>query len=237
MNMYRTDSNKVKLLDMLTYLSFETSCIEEDIPMYICDDCYKHLQVAYDLKVKCQKNNIYHYKTEHQSSKLCTKCKLIFNTDSEYNKHMKRHDSKWTCTVCNKSVGQKTFRAHMKSHERSKCSLCDKYFDMKQLNEHNCMEQWEKTYKCTECDRTFYFQPSLVKHMMVHYEMQCFICKVTFGKPHAIVEHMSKHIGQNGYHCPICNFCTFSKDNMKLHMTEHNGQINNTTAQINTKYL
>ena len=84
-------------------------------------------------------------------------------------------------------------------------------------------EPSSKVLSCNQCDRTFKFRNSLVKHVnAVHNDMvyECNICKSSFAyfsnlKRHKEKEHSSSIVR---YHCSECALSFTYKHNLKTHI-------------------
>lgn len=113
-----------------------------------------------------------------KSSLMCPECGKVYESNSRFRAHLRRHDSKRTgryqCGVCSKNFVQ---RSSLKTHERIHtgerpyhCQLCNQRFgDFSTFTKHRRTHTGEKPYTCpvAACGRSFSQSGNMHRHLKV----------------------------------------------------------------------
>lgn len=90
--------------------------------------------------------------------------------------------SKWICSVCNTKLSSKyCLQRHMRMHNKTtfNCTLCDKtYFEQYSLKRHIESAHSGLVYACTFCDNTYKTKSGLSLHLNQHKGMFKYICDI-----------------------------------------------------------
>lgn len=87
------------------------------------------------------------------------------------------------CSLCNKLFSaERYFKQHYNSvhlHDgpkRYKCMLCQRSFYTEKALQKHIDHEMQKTHNCSECERTFHRKPDLIRHSFVHRKSKPFTC-------------------------------------------------------------
>uniref|UniRef100_A0A8D3CTU8 Zgc:66448 n=1 Tax=Scophthalmus maximus TaxID=52904 RepID=A0A8D3CTU8_SCOMX len=98
------------------------------------------------------------------------------------------------------------------------------------LSSDNVQGKWRsdvismKSYKCSECGKTFRHRSVLELHMRIHSKdkpYQCKVCSKGFRFSSYLQQHLIIHTGQKPYKCPDCGKDFAFLQNMKTHQKLH----------------
>lgn len=97
------------------------------------------------------------------------------------------------------------------------------------LNSDNMLGRWSdmagvKSYKCSECGKTFRHRSVLELHMRIHSKdkpYQCKVCGKGFRFGSYLQQHVIIHTGEKPYKCPDCGKDFAFLQNMKTHQRLH----------------
>ena len=134
---------------------------------------------------------------------------------------------KFSCEICHKTfTTKKRCNMHMKSHQaRIKCSLCDKSFIYKShLKDHMSEKHDKKSFQCHICSKTFNVRTTLVnhirvKHANVNQELKCEVCDKSFKYKHSLDEHIESRHKHKTFKCKYCDKVFTRKSAFQTHMT------------------
>jgi uncharacterized Zn-finger protein len=109
--------------------------------------------------------------------KVVNKYSLQHHIDSIH-----KGEKKHFCHLCGKKFGNKSnLRSHLISHtsETVICKICGgKFKNLISLQSHKKLHKLEaRSFSCEHCEKTFYNQNHLSRHMSVHTEEKIFKCK------------------------------------------------------------
>lgn len=87
------------------------------------------------------------------------------------------------CSLCNKLFSaERYFKQHYNSvhlhngPKRYKCMLCQRSFYTEKALQKHVDHEMQKTHNCSECERTFHRKPDLIRHSFVHRKTKPFTC-------------------------------------------------------------
>lgn len=172
----------IKLEDNVPMNEYETSVDAEGNKTFeatkMCTEC--------GLKVTGTKKLKEHLKEVHGLSRYkCGTCSETFDTEPEYNSHLRIHPLE--CTQCGKMFSRKpNLRLHLRRHLVIKpymCNQCPKSFVTRQkLDEHVNGHSGNKPLKCSLCDSTFSRYSNLIQHRNMRHlsgkkKVKDFVCR------------------------------------------------------------
>lgn len=145
----------------------------------------------------------------------------VFNNRKKIFNHMKLHELKVKCEICQKFVIPKTLVEHIKNVHaielKEKCEICQKSFKSK-INLYNHKRIHNKKLECQLCYKMFSFQSFLNMHINEYHKnpnsFKCEICNKKFNKKYNLKTHQKVHnkIRLKPFKCDRCDFAT---DNIK----------------------
>ena len=152
-----------------------------------------------------------HETTEHFNGKLCCryknvlKCMKEFETYEELQQHYPidhQFQEIYTCHICGDSFKKQCrslYIRHVQKHSMT-----------------------ERTVECPECDKKFFFEVDLTKHMKLHSKnYMCDICDYRASNNTYLKHHMKTHSDERPYICNICGSGFKLKDKLRIHMLSH----------------
>lgn len=121
------------------------------------------------------------------------------------------------------------------------CHICGQSFlDRISLARHQVeAHTMEKTFSCTQCDKTFKELRTLRLHLKIHnseYPEQCSVCNKVFRTKWQLKQHVMDHGGERPYPCPECTFTCKTKQQLNEHRRKHSGEKAYSCAQCNTRF-
>ncbi|KAJ2938668.1 hypothetical protein O0L34_g11994 [Tuta absoluta] len=181
-----------------------------------------------------------HIKTHEIGSVKCSYCSKTFN----HLRAKKYHEEyvhttgirKSVCRICNarfRDYRQKKIhlvRVHGVGSLEFKCQSCDKVFATSYglLHHTNNFHLMMRPHQCPVCSKSFYSQPLLKNHLLIHTgekEFQCDICSKRFVRKTTLVEHMKIHMNDRRHKCELCGQAFVQKCSLKGHMRSRHGTL------------
>lgn len=138
----------------------------------------------------------------------CYSCDLGFHKKKQLARHMGTAHKKKTfqCTHCPESFTSEYAKiVHVtKEHNAYKCSHCNAFFPTPfKMDQHvKRIHFHEKNVKCTQCDKTFFDQRRLKKHMGLHIRKKAFSCDYcdkSFMWKKNLTKHVNVHLGKEDH--------------------------------------
>lgn len=147
----------------------ETTIDNSDVSLMIHDQSSSpHLQMMISVD---------EFKNHHQQQRLiCPNCNKIYESNSRYRAHIRRHESKqsgrYQCNICQKNFVQRSsLRTHIRIHTGEKpyhCTICEQRFgDFSTYTKHRRTHTGEKPYQCPACFRSFSQSGNMHRHLKV----------------------------------------------------------------------
>lgn len=137
------------------------------------------------------------------------------------------------CAICHKGfLNAEDLRNHNENHFFS-CSECNQAFNSqitltKHSEEaHSDSHSVDKTFHCTQCDKSFKELRTLRLHLKIHnadYPEHCEVCKKGFRTKWQLKQHLMDHGGKRPYPCPECSFTCKTKQQLNEHRRKHSGE-------------
>ena len=188
------------------------------------------------------KNALYdHTKEAHfglQENFKCSTCDKNFTKRDLFRKHVKAHVKRgwgqtYKCDTCEKVFSsQAAFTNHSSIHGDKEqafksgsflCDLCGSVYKTQgSFNTHRReRHEGSNTYKCTHCDKRFYYLSRLRRHAVIHTKdglRQCEICEMKFRFHYEYVAHINDHKGIEQMSCRICHRFFKKQSTLLRHM-------------------
>lgn len=186
-----------------------------------------------------------HMHKYHQAARNypCTICSRKYITRGDLKEHMKFHDddSKYPCGTCNAKFKTITnLRTHVNAlHTDPKdykylCVMCgNKYSTSGALSDHIQHRHNTRSVSCTLCNKKFYAQKELKRHMVKHSDnfFECNVCDAKYKRKSVLNQHLTKQHGIGNYKfdvekkfgCNICELKFVTQNKLKRHVRTHTG--------------
>lgn len=140
----------------------------------------------------------------------CPKCRARYVTEEELTNHVeKKHlrTNTFLCEICGLALATK---ASVKNHVLAKHS-------------NTC-----EIYQCDQCEYQTRFEKHFRNHATKHTaEIWCRVCDQTFISAAKLKLHCQSPMHTNKVNplcCPHCDYKTYKKDNLRVHLRKHTGQ-------------
>uniref|UniRef100_A0A672SWN9 C2H2-type domain-containing protein n=1 Tax=Sinocyclocheilus grahami TaxID=75366 RepID=A0A672SWN9_SINGR len=200
-----------------------------------CNACGKQLS--------CQAALIRHKRIHAEERPYkCTECQSTFICSTSYKRHMLTHQPErpFLCT-CGKGF---TYRGALLAHQRIHleerpyhCMDCGKE---NSLCSHSDSHGTEKTFKCTQCDKSFGFKASLTRHKLTHTGERPFLCAdcgKAFFSLGELLKHQRYHTGHKPFQCSDCKKSFTQACYLQVHMRHHTGIRPYSCSQCNKSFF
>jgi KRAB domain-containing zinc finger protein len=161
----------------------------------------------------------------------CEICFKVFANKYYLKDHMRTHQPKVQCKICNKSLTVQSMKDHMRNHELKKhakkfnCDKCGKDFFLKRLLAFHLSTHLKfKNFKCEVCFLSLASKLNLRNHLRITHgienqEFKCRKCSFTSTNHKEALLHRSKE--HNGNLCKICDKTFWRKKIFENHMQIH----------------
>ena len=156
----------------------------------------------------------------------------IFKSRGEILRHMKCHQQKVKCVLCQIEVLPKTMRQHMLIHineRKFQCKICQNNFkSIRALNQH--IKSHNKKFGCQKCSKMFPTRGHLNQHIKYTHEnprsFKCEICGKKFNEKRTWQSHQRIHDKNRPkpYKCQRCDYASDRKGHFKIHEKTHENQ-------------
>ena len=184
------------------------------------------------LMFTCKDDHDLHWDEAHGPRFPCNRCTKQFRTQSELNKHLRKHVAN-TCDVCGKTF---KFKSIMKKHKETvhrdgeaptmPCEICGKLYKGENCLKEHCVAVHNSPgrFKCSECGKEFWLAKRLEMHMRNHTgekPYQCSECGKAFPLASSLYVHSKRHTTERNYKCKLCDKTYTTKYYLKEHMDKH----------------
>lgn len=208
---------------------WQENVFKKIIQRFPCDFCDKNFKNNHG---RCR-----HIATKHKNIKkptnlVCDLCGKICSDRLKLTVHMKCHQTKVTCEICQKSLIPVCLKYHMKEvhgqHPKFKCPLCSKIYNSEQKFKQHTKTHVKK-FKCKICNKIFSASYRYKQHMMWHEDSNAFSCKIcgrSFSRRSNLNEHQKIHnkASVKNHKCEKCDFTTIYSKTFKYHLAKHEKQ-------------
>ena len=164
----------------------------------------------------------------------CKICHQQLSGKTKLSSHMKLHEEKVQCEICELLISQSGLTKHkIRRHgnmaqqkqilpKNEKCELCDKTFaTIKSLKMHTIVHSVRtKDFKCNTCENRFISQSSLKSHMITHTSekpFQCGECPKSFNNGGSLSKHKDSQHRELRFNCDQCSFKAVQKATLVMH--------------------
>ena len=191
-----------------------------------CPDCDFSSSKKFDFIKHLKEAHLSKYDGKEESSKynILYKCKeKECDFSSTYVCSIKRHTKNHSqnsepCYICGEVPKTKqALEVHIRSHAKTKCDKCLKFFPNEAFNDHLCEKN---QFVCVTCGEGFLSKTRLSTHVRVIHEKRelpknfiCDQCHFQCTDKYALQKHMKTHEEKKA--CPECGL---KVRNMKFHM-------------------
>ena len=122
----------------------------------------------------------------------------------------------------NEEANEEPTGANAAETTRYRCSFagCNKeYRNNWYLEQHEKEHGGVKPYKCPECNKDFYRETRLLRHIDGHNKpFKCDTCGQVFGRNDLLIDHKNTHLAQMPFNCEHCNKSYPSSKSLHYHM-------------------
>ena len=139
--------------------------------------------------------------TSGSTGQICELCGQVLVK----NHQCRPKESFTTCSMCQKQMSTKSYRAHLQYHRKKEVS----------------------NYLCQFCNKSFTTETSLKRHVLIHENKKpfsCSVCEKSFRQKSALIAHERVHTGMR-FECIQCNKKFITKSLMKKHLQQSHHTI------------
>lgn len=195
---------------------------------HTCETCGKSYSNLSSLKL--------HTNFAHLGPKAwCKKCKTMFNSSEEKQKHLTESLSCWlfSCHVCDEkfmspSLKVKHLQAAHNIATQYTCPECPAVFiDKGKRRTHFTATHTDK-FKCSCCNKRIPSKFMLDQHALVHSsekKFQCHVCSKEFSRKQNLKQHMPIHMKDKPFKCIICGKQFNQRVSWKTHMSSYHPEV------------
>ena len=166
---------------------------------------------------------------------ICPVCKEEFTNNARMVIHCKKsHDPKgMECHYqgCRVKLKWQSYYPHVRlvhsgeSRRSYMCETCGASYKTKtDMTRHMARHGPDKPYKCKHCSKSFYSMEGWRRCERICSgegdRYMCEKCSKTFFTKSKLSNHMRIHLGIKPFICPLCNYSTYSRNNLKQHTTK-----------------
>ncbi|GAB0099263.1 zinc finger protein 420 [Sergentomyia squamirostris] len=175
-----------------------------------------------------------HMKLDHIESDFtakCLQCSKVFPNQSLLTKHTKgqclNKEKLYFCRICKiKFMWENSAEKHHQSVH------ANKQMTSKVKKDKSKEKPREKTFFCTTCNKAFYRQEHLDRHLRIHMpsekKFECTVCQKKFNRKDNLRSHMRVHKDvkedTDKHLCVYCGRSFSNSSNLIVHMRRHTGE-------------
>lgn len=173
---------------------------------------------------------------EDQEQYICSTCKLHFDRQGDYKRHMIKHSNlrPYKCEICDKAFKRSSeVSNHTQIHRGIEyaCEVCGfttiNKFSLRM--HHRRVHQRDFRYRCDQCDKGFMSNYDLEDHKASHLGRKTFICEFcgnaysqkSYLVAHKRVIHRIQKSAPKEFQCNICNKSFATEQNLRNHVGLH----------------
>ena len=217
-------SNIARLTCLICNKIFERGNYRSTLLIFAYKDHYKRHEAQArscdcNQELKSLTAKQFHFSTVHDGLHGCIKCKKLYKTEEQLNKHMKAHERVFSCSQCDFKIS-----AENRSSAQAKYSI--------KIHEqtHQVKEQQQQQYVCKICE-----EDGLEKHFgkacklkihidRVHSARSCPLCGVTVKKLDLHMANIHRSDDEKRYKCNYCGKGFNEKHSLESHAwSQHSG--------------
>ncbi|XP_059049853.1 zinc finger protein 43-like isoform X2 [Achroia grisella] len=218
--------NKESTLAKKIYFCIDIEVPSEDnLPSFICKQCFKKIKKFYTFKYKSLKVDIALKNMKYHTINNIILDDDLNSLDNEI-KESKVIQNKSTFVEATDILSQQNA-----SSIKNKINIIQK--TQKKTNNTN------SNYQCELCGHTFKMKTVLEKHLMIHSGIKPYSCKICprrFARAENKIIHMRSHLGIKPFICEICGKTSTKNQDLKRHMKVHNDERNYSCSRCKLKF-
>ncbi|KAG1664499.1 Zinc finger protein 239 [Nymphon striatum] len=136
-------------------------------------------------------------KFDADSREVCEKCGKMYSSHEALYRHLKTHDRKHQCQLCDFSTNDdEEYSKHLVRHSKT------------------------RKHHCLICQKAFIRREHLTRHFRIHTgetPYHCSICSKGFAQSQDLKKHERTHTGEKPFHCNVCGRSFTSKVSLRKH--------------------
>lgn len=229
-DVYQQKMDEPSLAEMLSELAACEVRRGDPLPQQMCLPCVLAAQNAFRFKRKCEQSH------RHFWDLLSGNIKLEENLAELPDNCAPPNDALAT-RITAESIPCPEDNSHT-------CQTCGKGFDTKRklaLHQsfHDRKHAGERSYKCSHCEKNFYGNWWLQRHLRTHTEerpYKCTHCEKAFKDSWSLRRHMRTHHDETSFKCIYCPKTFSSAHRQRIHICTHTGDYPYKCTQCPSSY-
>lgn len=194
-SLFDIGEDETRFIDMLEYCLQQPLDTHDYFPSYICLDCTTNLKKTHEFFVLYKKSEAF-FLTQHRCivNKQQSKVEIVYANENHENDLKSEFNNDFDET--NDHFDELLMDCDIKSEEddesENKILSPSKRQRKKKRKQITLNVSHDKVYACTYCPKTFNYQVSWKRHILVHIGKRNHSCKVC-GKKFILKDHLVKH--------------------------------------------